>query len=101
MVFNILPSICPKGLNEGEYNYVVFDENVIEIENHIRFSIKSPIGFYSTVENALDKIQQEKGTKEQFKKMLLNNGAKQAEMDWMGFDELPEKLTKSRYSELD
>ena len=60
-----------------------------------RFSIKSPIGFYSTVENALDKIQQEKGTKEQFKKMLLNNGAKQAEMDWMGFDELPDKLTKA------
>ena len=27
--------------------------------------------------------------------MLLNNGAKQAEMDWMGFDELPEKLTKT------
>ena len=43
----------------------------------------------------MDKVQQEKGTKEQFKKMLLNNGAKQAEMDWMGFDELPEKLTKT------
>jgi gas vesicle protein len=27
--------------------------------------------------------------------MLLKNGAKQAEMDWMGFDELPEKLTKA------
>ena len=52
-------------------------------------------GFYSTVENALDKLSQEKGTKDQFKAMLLKNGAKQAEMDWMGFDELPEKLTKA------
>lgn len=27
--------------------------------------------------------------------MLLKNGAKQAEMEWMGFDDLPEKLTKA------
>lgn len=63
----------------------------------IRFATAptSDIGFYSTVENALLNIKQEKGTKEQFKVMLLNNGAKQAELDWMGFDELPEKLTKT------
>lgn len=50
----------------------------------------SDIGFYSTVEDALEKISQEKGTPEQFKAMLLKNGAKQAEMDWMGFDEFAE-----------
>src|ERR1035437_2321977 len=52
-------------------------------------------GLYSPTEKALSKITQEKGTKDQFKAMLLKNGAKQAELDWMGFDELPEKLTKS------
>jgi len=45
------------------------------------------IGFYSTIENALGKITQEKGTPEQFKAMLLKNGAKQAEMDWMGWSD--------------
>lgn len=53
----------------------------------IRFRKTSTIGFYSTVEDALEKITQEKGTPEQFKAMLLKNGAKQAEMDWMGWDE--------------
>jgi len=67
---------------------------VAEREN-VQFQSISPIGFYSTVEKALESIQQEKGTKDQFKAMLLKNGAKQAEMDWMGFDELPEKLTKT------
>ena len=78
-----------------------YDGNIIppskrfnnRIRPYVSLSNPLPYRFYSTVENALDKIQQEKGTKEQFKKMLLNNGAKQAEMDWMGFDELPEKLT--------
>lgn len=60
-----------------------------------QFQAVSPIGFYSTVEKALEAIQQERGTKDQFRAMLLKNGAKQAEMDWMGFDELPEKLTKA------
>lgn len=50
-------------------------------------SITSDIGFYSPTEKALQTIQQNKGSVEQFKAMLLKNGAKQAEMDWMGFDE--------------
>lgn len=60
-----------------------------------QFQKISPIGFYSTVEKALEAINQERGTRDQFRAMLLKNGAKQAEMDWMGFDELPEKLTKA------
>jgi hypothetical protein len=55
--------------------------------NDIRFRMLDESGYYSTVEKALSKIQQEKGTKDQFKAMLLKNGAKQAEMDWMGWDE--------------
>lgn len=53
----------------------------------VSFRKVSQIGFYSTVENALDAIKQDKGTPEQFKAMLLKNGAKQAELDWMGWDE--------------
>ena len=48
---------------------------------------KTPAGFYSTVEKALRNIEQNKGTAEQFKAMLLKNGAKQAELDWMGYDD--------------
>ena len=58
-----------------------------DLFNQVLFQApRSPIGFYSTVENALDAIKQEKGTPEQFKAMLLKNGAKQAEMGWMGWD---------------
>lgn len=77
--------------NNGEFD--VEDANILH-DNQIKYAI-SQTGFYSTVEKALNSINQEKGTKEQFKQMLLKNGAKQAEMDWMGFDELPDKLTKA------
>jgi len=42
--------------------------------------------YYSNSERALNSIQQEKGTPEQFKAMLLKNGAKQDELDWMDWD---------------
>lgn len=43
--------------------------------------------FYSTVESALEAIKQSKGTPQQFKAELIKNGAKQAELEWMGFDD--------------
>lgn len=46
--------------------------------------------YISTVEQALNIIKQEKATVKQWKAMLLNNGAKQAELDWMGWDDLVE-----------
>lgn len=46
--------------------------------------------FYSPTEQALNAIKQEKATPEQWKAMLLKNGAKQAEMEWMQFDEFAE-----------
>jgi hypothetical protein len=55
--------------------------------NGLMFHVVDEAGYYSTVEDALEKIKQEKGTPEQFKAMLLKNGAKQAELDWMGWDE--------------
>ena len=79
-----------------EYGSGVLPDRIInDIINYYRNGIKpvdimrrvvSTIGYYSTVEDALDKITQGKGTPEQFKAMLLKNGAKQAEMDWMDFD---------------
>jgi DNA repair protein RadC len=54
----------------------------------IRFSaaINPTTGFYSPTEAALNAIKQDKGTPEQMKAMLLKNGAKQAELDWMDYD---------------
>ncbi len=62
---------------------IEFNENT----NDIRFSKTSQLGFYSPTERALERITQTKGTPEQFKAMLLKNGAKEAEMEWMGWDE--------------
>jgi hypothetical protein len=45
---------------------------------------KAPL--YSNTERALSLIQQSKGTPEQFKAMLLKNGAKQDELNWMDWD---------------
>ncbi|MDD4972678.1 MAG: hypothetical protein PHT07_24880, partial [Paludibacter sp.] len=62
-----------------------------------------PNNFYSPTEKALGLIQQNKGTVEQFKAMLLKNGAKQAEMDWMGWDDqfpdIKKMVTKSEIQE--
>lgn len=59
--------------------------------------------FYSPTEKALNSISQEKGTVGQFESMLLKNGAKQAELDWMGFKEafpsINQKVTKQDIQE--
>lgn len=62
------------------------DEDQADDEDILYRSVDES-GFYSTVEDALEQIKQEKGTPDQFKAMLLKNGAKQAELDWMGWDE--------------
>lgn len=74
------------------------DEGLIREEQAIYeqplFRSIDEAGFYSTVEDALENIQQDKGTAEQFRSMLLKNGAKQAEMDWMGWDDQFPDATK-------
>jgi hypothetical protein len=58
--------------------------------------------YYSPTEKALEAINQNAGTGQQFKAMLLKNGAKQAEMDWMGWDETfkpDQKVTKADIQE--
>lgn len=91
-------TIIVNGVKEPTGNTGPFDTD----NDDIRFRTVSPIGFYSTVENALESIKQGKGTPEQFKAMLLKNGAKQAELDWMGFDEFSQdkkSLTKAEIQE--
>ena len=93
----------PKKVNINDVAWINLDEGQyanINESTDILFSIapKSDIGFYSPTEEALLKISQNKGTAEQFRTMLLNNGAKQAEMEWMGWDERfgkTDKLTKA------
>ena len=58
--------------------------------------------FYSNSLKALNYINQPKGTGEQWKAMLLKNGASQAELNWIGFDEFIKdnpKPTKEEVSE--
>ena len=50
------------------------------------FSAK-PHPYTHPQKKALEIIKQEKGTPDQFKAMLLKNGSKQAELDYMGWDE--------------
>jgi hypothetical protein len=84
-------------INPTQIKSAISNDGSFSVNNpDIRFQVIAGAEvYYSTVERALANISQEKGTKDQFKAMLLKNGAKQAEMDWMGFDELPEKLTKT------
>ncbi|NLA80607.1 MAG: hypothetical protein GX853_07690, partial [Chloroflexi bacterium] len=89
--------------NTGEFSPE--DASILN-EPNINYQPKykvSEIGFYSTVEKALSAITQEKGTRDQFKAMLLKNGAKQAEMDWMGWDDQFPDATKkvSKKKQLD
>lgn len=95
--------VTSKGSHEESFNYVIFDENAVEVKEHVRFRqadkpIQSEIGFYSPTEKALNAIEQEKGTAGQFEAMLIKNGAKQAELDWMGwkqqFPSVNQKVTK-------
>ena len=66
-------------LNIVESNFVEESTGEFSTESDdIRF--RQPY-FYSPTEQALNSIKQEKATPEQWKAMLLKNGAKEAEMD--------------------
>ena len=89
----------PNQIKSAIGNTGSFDPN----SNDIRFRTVDKSGFYSTVESALEGIKQNKGTPSQFKAMLLKNGAKQAELDWMGWDDQFPDATKkvSKEKQLD
>lgn len=52
--------------------------------------------YFHPVQKALDVIKQDKATPQQWKAMLLKNGAKQAELDWMGWDDIAGKPSLTR-----
>ena len=60
----------------------------------------SDAGFFSTVEVALEKVPQAKGTPAQMRSMMLMHGAKQAELDWMQWDRFTEGVTSITKSEI-
>lgn len=69
----------------------------LQMSDNAMFQISDEVYFSPTLK-ALEAIKQEKGTPEQWKAMLLKNGAKQAELDWMGLDDLlngKKSVTKS------
>lgn len=71
----------------AEYKQVKAHPEVIKEEQTADILFRDTPYFYSPTETALSAIKQEKATPEQWKAMLLKNGAKQAEMDWMQFDD--------------
>ncbi len=101
---NFLDAVAIRG--EQVISYA--DEDILA-ENRLEYSPKQnsaesgcilfrklfQAGFISTVENALEKISQSWGTAIQFKAILMKYGAKQAELDFMGWDkQFPEPLQK-------
>ena len=63
-----------------------FNDGMKQVPN-IRYRLTDTDPFYSNSMMALEAISQPKATPEQWKAMLLKNGAKEAEMEWMGWDE--------------
>lgn len=55
------------------------------------------LGFYSKALEVTKTLKQEKGSGQQFKGMLIKNGVKQDELDWLGLDEVlsKDKVTKA------
>lgn len=88
-------------LFESEADANNFRKEAIEASNDgVKFKRKK--NFYSPTERALSKIGQEKGTAGQFRSMLLRKGAKEAELNWMGFDEQfssDQKVTRTELQE--
>lgn len=62
-----------------------FNDGILPVVDDAVYIRSDP--FYSPTEAAIQNLSQPKGTPDQMKAMLLKGGAKQAELDWMGWDE--------------
>jgi len=71
-------------VEDNESTYKELWDNEAEYTRNI---VNPKTGLYSPTELALQNVKQDKGTPDQMKAMLLKNGAKQAELDYMGWDE--------------
>jgi hypothetical protein len=83
-------SAAESGVLEDYINYAKDDpsqsDEINRPDKGANFRVINDL-YLSTVSTALIKVKQEKATAEQWKAMLLNGGAKQAELDWMGWDD--------------
>ena len=71
---------------DGTNNYVIFDENDLEIMGNLRFRDGAP--FYSNAERAVENIKQNKATPEQWLAMIKKDGGLKAGEDkWMGLSD--------------
>ena len=77
------------GKAKGARNYVIFNEQDLDITNNIRFrSAESAPVFYSNAEYAVKAVKQEKATPEQWLKMIEKNGGLKAGEDkWLGLSD--------------
>ena len=71
------------------FNYVVFDENAVSIEEVIRFQSDSWGGWKSTAAEGVSKVQQKSATPEQWVKMISDKGGKgtSQELEWIGLSD--------------
>ena len=93
-----------RGDGQGTYNYVVFDDKLIEItakdgvpmsakdKNDVMFAIRDggrqdPLGYTSRALDAARSLKQAKGTPEQMLAQLKAAGVRQAEMDATGLSD--------------
>jgi hypothetical protein len=77
-------------------------DDIIWFKQNAKYRRGGTMGLYSNAEEALTKINQNKATPEQWTAMILNNGGKQGELDWMGWDEFikdKKSITKDEVSE--
>ena len=71
---------------DGTNNYVIFDENDLEIVDNIRF--RDGVPFFSNAERAVENIKQQKATPEQWLAMIKKDGGLKAGEDkWMGLSD--------------
>lgn len=71
---------------DGTSNYVIFNEDDLEIVDNLRFRDGAP--FFSNAERAVENIKQQKATPEQWLAMIKKDGGLKAGEDkWMGLSD--------------
>ena len=62
-------------------------QKLLSDQDALQEAVKNAPNFYSNSLQSIANVNQGKATVEQWKAMLLKNGANQAELDWIGFDQ--------------
>jgi hypothetical protein len=78
-----------RGTDKGNYNYVIFDEDDVEIVTKLQSNVTMPI-FYSELTKQVEDIKQPKAPAKQWMAMLkklTQKGVKGEELKWSGVEE--------------